>query len=695
MKRWNIKQTEISDSALRAVCEETGLSRPAAYVLATRGFNTPEKAKEFLGLAEDEIINNGIFDPFLISDMEKAAEIIKSALLGGEKIVVFGDYDCDGVTSTVMLVQYLTAQGGEVDWYIPSRDEGYGLNTAAIDLLAEKGADVIITVDNGISAVEEAAYIKQTGMRLIITDHHTPPAVLPDADAVINPKRDGDKSSFKELAGCGVVLKLIMALENDTDSVLEQFSDLAALGTVGDIVPLTGENRVIVRRGLEIMPCTENMGLYKLLRQSGFLSDDDSRDRLTAGALSFTACPRINAAGRFAHASKAAELLLAENEPLAELRANELTALNNARREEENEILKQAEMLFAKEPERLSERVLVLKGAKWHSGVTGIVASRLLKYGKPVIIISDDGETLKASARSIEAFPLMPLLEACSDLLEKFGGHVKAAGFTAKSENFSALEARIKAYSAAHFPQMPFDVIHIDKVLCEEDLTLENVEGLKKLAPCGEENPLPVFLMQNCVILSKKPLKDGKYISFNVRMGSVTQKILYFNCTYNDFCFENGQAVDLLVTLELNEYNGITSVSAQCKDIRPSGFQQEKTFAALRTYEALIRGEAPDPALITRIIPEKDDIKIIYDILRKFGENQINILRVYYEAVSKNLNYCKFRIIIDILAEFKLITFDIINGAVLLLPVSGVKANLDNSETLSKIKTMLNNCINI
>ncbi|MCL2696886.1 MAG: single-stranded-DNA-specific exonuclease RecJ [Oscillospiraceae bacterium] len=665
IKRWNLRQASI---------QEPYPSLTHA-VIAARGINI-----------DDETLS--ISDPLLMADMGKAVEIIKSALCAGDKIVIFGDYDCDGVTGTVMLYQYLTAQGGEADWYIPSRDEGYGLNYKAIDSIAEKGTKLIITVDNGISCAAEAAYIKEKGIKLVITDHHTVPlcGTVPDADAVVNPKRPDDNSPFKELAGCGVVLKLIMAMEEDIEGVLEQFADLAALGTIGDVVPLLGENRMIVKRGLEIMPFTENIGLYKLLRHSGFSLDGDNR--LTAGALSFTVCPRINVAGRFAHAKKAAELLLSETEELAEVRSAELTALNNSRREAEAQILTQVDSVITKNPALLSERVLIINGEGWHDGIIGIVSSRLLtRWGKPNIVINNDGGHIRGSARSIEGFPLVPLLEHCSNELEKFGGHVKAAGLTAKIENLPSIITKIKAYSAEHFPEMPQDILNIDKILEPGDLSLENIEGLKSLAPFGEGNPTPLFLMPGCVILSKKPLKDGKFLSFNVKFGGVVQKILNFSCTYNDFNYENGQSADILVMLDINEYNGVRSVSAQLKDIRPAGFNQDRFLAALQTYESLVRGENINAALYARVVPEKDDIKTVYDILRRTGCDSGDE-HVYTEAAAKGINYCKFRIIIDILSEFNLLEYDIINGRIRLLAAGAGKSDLESSAVLMKVKSL-------
>ncbi|MCL2018207.1 MAG: single-stranded-DNA-specific exonuclease RecJ [Oscillospiraceae bacterium] len=678
MKRWNIRPyiTDQSDST----AAPNSSASLASQVTAIRGI---------------DIKDGEISEPLLMADMEKAVEIIKSALYEGEKIAVFGDYDCDGVIGTVILCRYLAAQGGEPLRYIPSRDEGYGLNNDAVDSLFEKGVKLIITVDNGISCVEEADYIKEKGIKLIITDHHTVHELMPRADAIINPKRPDDASPFKELAGCGVVLKLIMALEGDIEGVLEQYADLAAVGTVGDVVPLLGENRIIVKHGLNVIPYTENIGLYKLFRQSGF-SLEENDDRPTASSLSFTVCPRINAAGRFAHADKAAELLLTENEELADLRSAELLELNNHRRNVENEIMEQIDIMVAQNPALLSERVMVLVGKGWHHGVIGIVSTRVLsKWGKPNIILSDDGVNLRGSARSVDGFSLMPLLEHCSPYLERFGGHVKAAGLSAKSENADDIIREVKAYSKLHYPQMPFDVFYIDKSLVSADLSLENVESLASLMPFGEGNPIPLFLIQNCVILSKKPLKEGKFLSFNVRLeGGGVQKILHFTSTYSDFAFDVGQSVDVLVTLEINEYNSVRSVSARLKDCRPSRFEQERYFAALRAYESLKRGEEIDPSLACRALPEKSDIKIIYDILRLYsaigngGGNGVYIDRIYTEAAAKGLNYCKFRVVLDALSELGLIEHDIINKKLRLIP-DAAKADLSNSRVLAEMRGLM------
>lgn len=671
LKKWILR--EVDTAAVKAFSKETGLSGLVSSVLAGRGIGTRAEADVFFG-------EKTLEDPMLVLDMEKACKIITEALHAGEKITVYGDYDCDGITSTVMLYQYLTALGGEVGWYIPSRDEGYGLNLAAIDKIAADGTRLIITVDNGISAHAEARYIKEKGMRLIITDHHQVPAELPHAEAILNPHRPGDSSAFKKLAGCGVVLKLIMALEDgDESGVMEQFAELAAIGTVADIVPLVGENRHIVETGLANMRNTDNIGLYQLLRLCGFVENEG---KLTSTSLAFTICPRMNAAGRFAHAAKAVELLLCENDELAEAKAQELTHLNTLRQETEQKIVNEAEAILSADKARLNQRVLILTGEGWHHGVIGIVSSRLLaKYGKPVIVITIEGKTARGSARSIDGFSLYEMLTHSAHLLLKYGGHAKAAGFMLETAKLMQFTEAVEGYTREFFPDMPVASLHIDKELEKADLTVTSVEQLAILAPFGEENPSPVFSMRGAEITSKKSLKDGKYVAFGVRFQGAEQRILHFGCTYEDFRFSVGECVDLLLSLDINEYGGTRSVSAQVKDIRPAGFAQDKYIAASFTYEKLCRREAVDPRLVKRIIPESADIRRVYDIVRRGGR----LSAVCAAALAEGLNYCMTRVILDVLEEFSLVKADVVHDTVELVPAVG-KANLEDSELLRRLR---------
>lgn len=668
MKKWQIR--DVDPQIIKSLSAETGLDNLICSLLAGRGIVNREAAEEFFNSTE-------ISSPLDIADMEKAADAIRAAVENGDKITVYGDYDCDGVTSTVMLLTYLQAIGADCGWYIPSRDEGYGMNIPALEKLIEDGTRLIITVDNGISALEEAEFLAEKGITLVITDHHQVPEEMPVAAAIVDPHRPDDYSDFKELAGCGVVLKLIMAMENDADGVCEQFGDLAAIGTVGDLVPLRGENRAIVKRGCEAMSMTENVGLYSLLKQCRLTSSE-----ITSTSLAFTVCPRINAAGRFSHPREAAELFLCENPGLASAKAENLTLLNTKRKEHELEIIADIEAALRADKNALNRRVLVVSGENWSHGVIGIVAARLLsRFGKPVIIITAEGETARGSARSVPGFSLYKLLCANKDYLLKFGGHTKAAGFSLETKNIEAFKAAVLAYAEENYPAMPADCYLADKELLPGELTRESVKNLSYLAPFGEENPAPLFIMRGCKIKSVRSLKEGKYVSFNVGFGSEEYKVLDFNDTYESFGFAAGETVDILCGAELNEYNGAVSITLRLKDVRTAGFLQDKYFAAAGTYEKLSVGEKVAPALVKRIIPEKKDLMQVYDVLK----NERVLSSAARRAGEKGINYCMFRVSLDVFEELGLASVDPVGDSVALIPAAK-KADLSSSVHLAELR---------
>lgn len=672
MKKWTVKQPD--ENAAKKLAQEAGISLFAAKLLINRGIFTRDEADEFFNAEE-------LSPPEEITDMEKAVNVITAAMENGDKIIVYGDYDCDGVTATVILFGYLQAMGAEADWYIPGRDEGYGLNKAAIDRIAESGTKLIITVDNGISAIEEAKYIKEKGMTLVITDHHQVPEQIPDAAAVIDPHRDDDFSTCKELAGCGVALKLVMALEGDSDTVLEEWGDLAAVGTVGDIVPLTGENRILVRRGLESLPVTENMGLRALLRQCGVHEED----RLSAISLAFSVCPRINAAGRFAHPKEAAELLLSENEKMIPVMAERLTMLNMQRQQEEKKILEEIVQMAESDPLLLKRRVLIVCGKGWSHGVIGIIASRMLnRFGKPVLIITDEGEFSRGSARSVEGFSLFKMLTTLSDQLVKFGGHTKAAGFTLRTENIEEFSAAVQEYALINNPEMPADVFEAEMTANAEELTVENIDSLRWFEPFGEANPSPVLMLPDCLIKSVRPLKEGKYVSFTVLFQNREFKAVDFKTTYSAFGFKAGDRAELLVSPEVNEYNGTTSVELRVTDIRPAGFKQDRYFAAQSAYEQLCLGERISPSLASRVIPDRNVLMTVYDAFK----TSPSVKRAADIAAAKGINYCMFRVAADAMASVGLLKLHECTGMAELLPAKG-KTELENCPYLISLKQRL------
>lgn len=672
MKKWEIKQQD--SSAVKKLAGETGLSEFVAKLLLNRGITDREGAEDFFN-------GSCISDPMEIADMDKAKRYIEQAMDNGDKITVYGDYDCDGITATVILYNYLEAMGAEVDWYIPSRDEGYGLNKKAIDYLAENGTQLIITVDNGISAAKEARYLQEKNIDLIITDHHQVPDVLPAAKAVIDPHRPDDFSKCKELAGCGVALKLVMALENDIDSVMENWGDFAAIGTVGDLVPLTGENRIIVKQGLQGLNYTENGGLIALLRQCGIHEDDE----IPSGTAAFTICPRINAAGRFSHPKEAAELFLCDNPLMYNKMAENLSVLNFQRQEEEKAILSDIGRQIDESPLIIKNRVLVISGKGWRHGVIGIVASKLLnKFGKPVLVITEEGETARGSARSVEGFSLFEMLTELSDLLIRFGGHNKAAGFTLETAKIPDFIKAVNRYAGKHNPVMPRDIIMAEASLSADELTLENIESLEYFQPFGEGNPSPVFHIGGAKIKGLKSLKEGKYVAFTAEIGGRDFKVVNFSSTYDGFGYKEGDRADLLVTAEINEYNGSRSVNLRLSDIRRSGFNQDRFFAAENAYESLCLNEPINPALAKRVIPNREVQKTVYDMVK--GNSCLSSCADMAYAVG--INYCMFRITLDLFASVGLMKINEFENTVILQNPTG-KADLEHCPFILRLREKL------
>ncbi|MDR1754281.1 MAG: single-stranded-DNA-specific exonuclease RecJ [Eubacterium sp.] len=668
MKKWSLNNENLAH--VSSLCDETRLSRLVCTTLIGRGILNKKDADLFLP-------EQPLSDPYLIKDMDKAVEIIETSLEIGEKIMIFGDYDCDGVASTVMLFNYLSALGGEVDWYIPSRNDGYGMSEASVRELAKKEIGLIITVDNGISAYTEIELAKKLGMKVIITDHHKMPEKLPSADAVINPHRADDESNFKELAGCGVVLKLIMALEHENEQAFEQFADFAAIGTVADIVPLCSENRTIVKQGISSINDTDNIGLRMLLKASGAAGR-----QISSTSLAFTLAPRINVAGRLDHAEKSVDLFLSESYGPAESKAILLCELNEKRQKIENDIVVAAENYLSVNSESFFERILIVSGKGWHPGVIGIVSSRLLqKYDKPSVVISVDGEIARGSARSIDGFSIYDALKSCAKLLTKFGGHTKAAGFTMSSSDLPEFCKLLYAYAKNNFCEMPKIPLFIDKELSPEDINICAISELSLLEPYGEGNPQPLFLMKKCLIISKKPLKEGKFLSFTVSFSGTNQVILNFKTSYNEFWYEEGDMVDIVVSLGINEYNGAKNIQILAKDVRRHGFLQEQFFAASDTFEKFRRGEEIDQRLYKRIMPELKHIKAVYDMLKT---NSI-IMATADLALKMGINYCMFSIILDVLSELNLIKCDRLNNSAEVLPSSG-KADLSKSKWIARLK---------
>ena len=517
-KRWMIAEPDAG--GVRRLAQEMHCAPLTAAVLSARGIENAAAARAFLSCER-----SGLHDPFAMHDMDRAVGVIRGAIERGERIVVYGDYDVDGITATCTLVDYLRTAGAACEYYIPNRlSEGYGLTRQAMEELYRRGTRLMITVDSGITANEEIALARELGMKVVITDHHECHDELPEAEAVIDCKQAGDTYPFDSLAGVGVAFKLICALDGDTDAMLDRYADLVALGTVADVMPIVGENRILVAEGLQRMERTRNIGLQRLLAEAGM-----AERHLTASTISFVLAPRINAAGRMGKADLAAELFLTQDMDRAIRLAVELCEQNKLRQTTENEILNQALTQLRGEYNPVGDKMIVLAGKGWHQGVIGIVCSRLCdRYGCPVVLISIDSDGVgKGSGRSIGSFNLFDALTSCSDLLDRYGGHALAAGLTIDESNIDALKARLKAYAETHVTrQQLIPQLHIDCMVEKEWLTIENIEGLSMLEPYGMQNAEPVFCMKDLIVEDITPLSSDRHVRLSLskdgtRLGAI------------------------------------------------------------------------------------------------------------------------------------------------------------------------------
>ncbi len=650
MKKWIIRESDKETSA--ALAKKCGLSDLCADILNARGINTEEKAAAFFNYKKDE--NESPFsDPFLIKDMKEASDIILEAADNGDSICIYGDYDCDGVTASVILYTYLESRGADVRCHINMREQGFGLCESVIRKLAEDGVKLIVTVDNGVSAVNETALANELGMTVVITDHHRTGEVLPAAAAVVDPHRDGCPSPYKDLCGCGVALKLIAAMDGGNYSAaVEQFSDFAAIATIADSVPLTGENRDIVNIGLHYLENTENPGLRTLMEhagisgKSGIKADDD---------VAFRLAPLINAAGRMGSASDAAELFLEDDPDKADVCVKKLEKYNKERKSEEAAIMTDIERLVTENPSVLYKRVLVVYGESWHHGAAGIIAARLVeRFGKPAFVLFGADE-VRGSARSVEGFPVHEALNACGNILTKQGGHPGAGGFSLPKENISAFENAIQKYAAETFAHMPVYTLYADKCLTAEELTAENIKSLSLLEPFGEGNPPPVFLMRGAAIAEISPLgAGGAHTKLTLNWENRRCYAYMFRLEAAKFPYRIGDVLDILATIKTEVYEGKEYIKIFVKDCRIYGISQPRRLNAAEAYENFRRDGKIDPALAERIIPERKDLEIIYKLMAASGKIYCDVLSARLDAYK--IPYCKMMLALDIFEELGFIS---------------------------------------
>lgn len=649
LRKWEVRPLDKERAA--AFAQTYGVPFFLAMLMNIRGLDDAAHLREFLGEGEP------LSDPFLLKDMDKAAARITRAVDNMEKIAVYGDYDADGVTSTAMLYSYLETRGADVIFYIPQREgEGYGMNIGAVEYLKEQGVSLIVTVDNGISSVQEVARANELGIDVVVTDHHRPQEILPDAVAVVDAYRPDDTSPYKHFSGVGIAFKLLMALEDgagDVEDLLEAYSDLAAIGTIGDIVPLTGENRTLIRAGLERLSQSDRPGVQALLENAGIAGK-----ALTSTNVAFTLVPRINATGRMGAPERAVRLLISGYEEEAEVLSEEICADNEERRRVEAEI---AEAAFADIEAKgyMKDRVVVVDGENWHHGVIGIVASRVTeRCGKPCMIISRGETEAKGSGRSIEGFSLFEAICACGDLLLKFGGHPMAAGITLKPENIEAFRKRINQYAAEHFPQMPTQTVTLDCKLNPAALSVSMAQSLTQLEPFGNGNPQPVFGLFNMELSNVTPVGGGGHLRLTLEKNGAVITAMRFNTKPEELPYHIGDKIDLAVQLEAREFRGQPSLTVIVRDMKFAAFNTEKNIASLASFEKWQRGEVLSAEDKNRLYPDRACLVAIYRALRTVNGKETDQVR-FVSQFGKDMTLGLFKTALLVFEERGLVHSEI------------------------------------
>lgn len=720
-KIWDIYRRELTE-AERAVAveisERFGLCEAIVRLLLYRGYDSVEKIEKFLNFTETVL-----YDPFLMRDMRAAAERVLRAVRDGENIAIYGDYDVDGISSTSMLFLYLedlnarlhpTEPGIKLGYYIPKRiSEGYGVSTEAIEKLADKKVDLIVTVDTGISAAKELAYAVSLGMDVVVTDHHECPEVLPDVCAVVDPHRPDCEYPFKDLAGVGVAFKLVIAIETllaeqgkaeKTEVVRKNYymyADLVTLGTVADVMPLVGENRMIVSLGLEIMKAKPRPGIRALLERANL----QKHGKLTASAIGFGLAPRMNAAGRMSEASKAVELLLLTPEDErcdegADILADALCEYNKARQSEELRIIDQIYESIEATHHFDKDHFIIAEGDNWHSGVIGIAASRVAeRYHLPTVLITYNDsnepgagkfEVGKGSCRSVDGVNLMDALNACADCLVKFGGHEQAAGLSVTRGNVEELRRRLNDYVRDLPPETWEDKIYADCELSAKDICMDFAEQLLRLEPYGNANPTPLFYLEGAKIVKSYSISGGKHLKLLLEKDGVSLSAVMFNADYDSFNLSVGELADILFNVDINEYNGVRSVQLIVREMRANVDFLGGLAASAKRYEEVLAGARFERS--ENLIPKRDDFKQIYLFFRRMeatAQNRIPERQLLAVLCAENpkMNLALMRILMDVLVEMGLCRIERAPNNILTINIehSVSKVNLEDSKLIGRL----------
>ena len=674
----------------RARLTAAGYPCLVSAVLASRGIDTAEEAAAFL-----EHEQRLTYSPFLMADMDKAAERVQQALTNGERIAVFGDYDVDGITATCILVDYLRSRGADVLHYIPRRiEDGYGLSCDAIEGLHRQGTRLLITVDCGITGVEEVDFANSLGMDVVITDHHECKEVLPAAAAVVDPHRPDCPYPFKHLAGCGVALKLALALggPDREEALFSRYCTLAAVGTVADVMQMSGENRTIVSRGLAAIEHSDFIGLHALLKEAGL-----SGREITSVQIGFVLAPRINAAGRMGAADKAAELLLCSDPAEAERMARELCALNRERQNVEQTIYSQAEEMIARLPDR-DRSALVLESSRWHQGVVGIVASRLSeKYSRPSFMIHLNGATGKGSCRSWGGFNLFAALESCKDLLLGFGGHELAAGFTIKEENIPAFRARMNEYARSfRGGAAPVSVLDVDVVITHPSaVTLEELEALSALEPYGSGNARPVFCLLGATLLRTQNVGQNRHLKLRLGKGSAQFDGIFFSTVAEDCGCKAGDRVDAAFYLQVNEFRGSRTLQLQMVDLRPSLCASGREQDSLTLADCCADCSPLAAKEARRLLPTRDQFAAAWRFLERtvpdggLTTGYLPLLRQLAAELGRTEPFPRAAVCLSVFAERGLLTMERQEDDVTLRLHRGKKVALGQSPQLIMLQQVM------
>lgn len=669
-KHWILPK--LNKELAKMLAEECGVEPFTALIAAQRGYTDPFELELFL---EGEVLET---EPLDLPDMQKAAEITADFVAKGKKITVFGDYDCDGVTSTVLLYRYLKSVGANVHYYIPNRiSEGYGMTVAAVEQLHAEKTELILTVDNGISAHEPIQKANELGLTVVVTDHHRPQGALPPAAAVVDPHREDCHLPFKDFAGVGVAFLFVCALSgNDPAFLLEEYGELVTIGTVADVMPLLQDNRALVKKGLTLLNSQPSVGVLALAEVAGV-----QLGGITAGNIAFSLAPRLNAAGRVESAELAVQLLLVKEKQSAEELAKQLEALNLRRHEIEQEILQKAVEIVEKE--RLYQnRVLVVSGPGWHEGVLGIAAARLAeRYGRPTILLQEgENGTAKGSARSVGSFSVFKALESCADYLNGFGGHAQAAGLSLNTENLKAFRAAINAYAMQQ--PLPLPQLRVDCKLNPAAIGTELIDALSSLEPFGVGNPVPLFGLFGMRLDRITELSGGKHLRLLFSKGTTVLSAMLFNCSAVEFPFQVGSVVDFLAELKKSTYKGEMQISVFVKDIRPSGLVEEERIEQLAQYDRFTNA-AMQPQDAVALLFERSEMAVVYRAVR----GGLNTL----EKLQSNLlsfSWSKLSVILEVLQELQLILPISQNGKVCFQLTDGAKTNLENSKIYCGLRSL-------